>query len=239
MKNALMIVWGFMFGLLVAAGLSTTNLFSDASKSNGLEIIAQVDQILEQPKFDNIDYIASIVDKTEVVIELFPEGSTEQLVIMYIHEVLKAKHKKLVAAQPAPVPVEVVEDVVEEVVIENQYHAVADKFPKLAEEEIVKDQQPSEIGFVKFGRQEAPEKVVEAKVKKNYATPDFKYIVDGKTHDSNCVQLETLQVCMEYHNHDSSKLANCRTQSIAGECLNVKARWALQYKMLEFANPGN
>ena len=123
---------------------------------------------------------------------------------MYIHEVLKAKHKKLVAAIPAPTPVaqEAQEDIREEVAIENQYHAVADKFPKLPESEAKQDQ-ASELGFVKIGRQDAPEKVKKSTIKKSYATPKFKYIVDGKLHDSNCVQLETLEFCMSKNNHDA------------------------------------
>jgi len=101
MKNAILIVGGFVFGLLVAAGLSnTTNLFSDASQS-GTELLDQVDQMMASSRFDDKANVDRVVSKTTDVLPLLPEGSQAHLVISYIQQTLIAKSKRMT---PKPVP---------------------------------------------------------------------------------------------------------------------------------------
>lgn len=239
MKNAILIVGGFIFGLLVAAGLSTTtNLFSDASQS-GTEILEQVDTMLAQPRFDNKENCDKIVAKTAEMLPLLPDGSQAQLVIKYINESLKAKSARLAptpvqapVAQPvaeveaAPTAEQIQEEAAEEVVhntapTSNNYFGGLQK-PTLrgaAPEQEVDEETAKKIEGWSIGRQDIPEKT--ERVRRSYMTPEFKYVIDGKTYDKNCVQVETLDLCMELKNHDQAQLNNCRTQSIGGNCLEI------------------
>ena len=262
MKNAILIVGGFVFGLLVAAGLSnTTNLFSDASQS-GTELLDQVDQMMASSRFDDKTNVDRVVSKTTDILPLLPEGSQAHLVISYIQQTLIAKSKRMMPKPtPAPIPqpveteVEEVEDVaaaaeaIEEEVVEevedvfnsapssNNYFGGFEQ-PALrgtAPTEPVDADTAKKVDWWNIWRQDIPEKKV--RERKSYLTPEFKYIIDGKTYDSKCVQVESLNLCMEINNHNESMLSSCRTQSIAAGCLEmIEKKWqsALSYYEIQY-----
>jgi hypothetical protein len=85
-----------------------------------------LDEILENPKFDNRQYSISIIEKTEALSDIFAEDSIPYLAMKYISVKLSSKVKTLPIL---PLEEEVVED------IEEETHNAAEIIEEEAEEE--------------------------------------------------------------------------------------------------------